>query len=340
MSHHLRAEKTCLNCNAEVHGRYCHVCGQENVEPRESAWHMVKHFFEDITHFDGKFFSSMKYLLLKPGYLAREYMHGKRTSYLHPIRMYLFTSAIFFIIVSSGLKPHGHESPTVRYARDTIEQNYHDDGLMMYSISLPATNEHVSGFHFPHQYAVNGAHAYDSLEHAAPPGERDGPVKRYFARRTAAAAKAYHADPNDFYERLSERFIHSFSKIFFLSLPLFALLLQLLYIRRKEYYFVAHAVFSLHYYCVVFIFAMFWYLSVHFLDTEHNEILWTIAATVTGATVAGIYLYLLVAMHRFYKRPWYKTGFKFIVQSVFFTVIIIALTIILYLNSMLSLAEA
>jgi hypothetical protein len=96
-----RAQKVCLNCSTEIIGRYCHACGQENVEPRESLWHLVTHYAYDITHFDGKFFSTLKYLLIRPGYLPGEYLKGKRASYLHPIRMYVFTSAIFFLIVFS-----------------------------------------------------------------------------------------------------------------------------------------------------------------------------------------------------------------------------------------------
>lgn len=94
-----RKERNCLNCQTTVIGRYCHVCGQENLEPKESVWHLVQHFFNDITHFDGKFFATVKYLLRKPGFLSAEYVAGRRASYLNPIRMYVFTSAIFFLIL-------------------------------------------------------------------------------------------------------------------------------------------------------------------------------------------------------------------------------------------------
>ncbi len=93
-----REEKVCLNCGTGLTGRYCPVCGQENTEPKETVWTLVSHFFNDITHFDGKFFSTVKYLLTKPGFLSSEYLKGRRASYLHPIRMYVFTSAFFFII--------------------------------------------------------------------------------------------------------------------------------------------------------------------------------------------------------------------------------------------------
>src|SRR5688500_12793533 len=81
-----------------VVGRFCHVCGQENTEPKETFWHMITHFFYDITHFDGSFFVTVKDLLFKPGFLSREYMLGRRKKYLHPVRMYVFTSAVFFLV--------------------------------------------------------------------------------------------------------------------------------------------------------------------------------------------------------------------------------------------------
>ena len=99
MSHiQQRKEKDCLNCGTNVIGKYCHNCGQENIEPKESAWQLISHFINDVTHFDGKFFSTLKDLLFKPGFLSTEYMKGRRASYLNPVRMYLFTSFIFFLI--------------------------------------------------------------------------------------------------------------------------------------------------------------------------------------------------------------------------------------------------
>ena len=93
-----RKEKNCLNCGATVLGRFCQVCGQENVVPKESFWKLVIHFFYDITHFDSNFFYTLKYLLFKPGFLSKEYLNGRRARYLNPVKMYVFTSAIFFLI--------------------------------------------------------------------------------------------------------------------------------------------------------------------------------------------------------------------------------------------------
>lgn len=106
---HERDEKVCLNCNAVIHGRFCQVCGQENINPKESFGHLTYHFVADIFHYDGKFFRTLKYLLLKPGYLAKEHLRGKRSDYLHPIRLYVFVSAFFFLILFGFYTKHTTE---------------------------------------------------------------------------------------------------------------------------------------------------------------------------------------------------------------------------------------
>jgi hypothetical protein len=120
-----RHEKICLNCNAELHGRYCHVCGQENIEPKETVWSLISHFFYDITHFDGKFFSTSKFLITRPGFLPKEYIEGRRARYLHPIRMYVFTSALFFLCFFSMF----HFNYLDRHDDDDNEKN--DTGLVI-----------------------------------------------------------------------------------------------------------------------------------------------------------------------------------------------------------------
>jgi len=62
-------EKNCLNCETTVIGKYWHNCGQETIKPEESVWHFNAHFFNDVTHFDDKYFTMLKDLLLKQGFL-------------------------------------------------------------------------------------------------------------------------------------------------------------------------------------------------------------------------------------------------------------------------------
>ncbi|WP_298738843.1 DUF3667 domain-containing protein [uncultured Chitinophaga sp.] len=94
----LRQDKHCLNCGTEVPERYCTHCGQENAVPHESFGHLVKHFVGDVLHYDSQFLTTLKYLLFRPGRLTKEYMAGKRVSYVNPIKLYIFISFMFFLV--------------------------------------------------------------------------------------------------------------------------------------------------------------------------------------------------------------------------------------------------
>lgn len=132
-----------MNCNAVVAGRYCQVCGQENIAPKESAWHLITHFFYDITHFDGRFFSTVKYLLLKPGFLTAEYTRGRRMSYLHPVRMYVFTSAFFFLLYFSFINEHaGHTNEQISSLNEQLVLK-EDQAKRLYLLKVANTKDTV-----------------------------------------------------------------------------------------------------------------------------------------------------------------------------------------------------
>jgi len=65
---------------------------------------MMVHAVADYFHFEHKFFGTIKPLVFKPGKLTVEYVAGKRASFLHPIKLYIFISIVFFIVIFSGNK--------------------------------------------------------------------------------------------------------------------------------------------------------------------------------------------------------------------------------------------
>ncbi|MBS1687356.1 MAG: DUF3667 domain-containing protein [Bacteroidetes bacterium] len=61
----------------------------------------------------------------------------------------------------------------------------------------------------------------------------------------------------EFVKAFTEKIVHTFPKIFFLMIPFTALLLKLLFIRRRDIYFVDHIIFSLHYHSFYFLAGLF-----------------------------------------------------------------------------------
>ena len=100
-----RSETNCLNCGAEVTGKFCPQCGQENVDSHENFFHLVGHYTADFFHFESKIPRSVILLLTKPGFLTKEYWQGRRIRYIHPLRLFLFVSVLF---VASAAFYHQH----------------------------------------------------------------------------------------------------------------------------------------------------------------------------------------------------------------------------------------
>ena len=87
--------KLCKNCNYELVGLYCSECGQKNIESFTFS-KLVKDFFDNIFSLDSRLFQTLKFLIIRPGFLTNEYWSGKRITYFPPFRLYLFTSIIHF----------------------------------------------------------------------------------------------------------------------------------------------------------------------------------------------------------------------------------------------------
>jgi len=378
-----REEKVCLNCGTALSGRYCPNCGQENTEPKETVWTLVSHFFNDITHFDGKFFSTGKYLLARPGFLSSEYIKGRRASYLHPIRMYVFTSAFFFIIFFSLFNPAeitekkdsreqlkeltdasnslsktlavkndaDLNDPDLRAAilrsRENIdahaavlkknaEEEARLDSIKQQQLKAKADTAKKyapadrSGLKIKEYDPKDNKNfkltsinvfytlpAYDSVQQALPEKKRDDWLKRAMTRKSILLREKYGDNNKEAMALFMEKYMHTLPQALFVSLPVFAFLLLLLYARR-DFYYADHAIFSIHVYCASLI-VLLVYFSVDKLQIAAD---WQWLSVVKFIIVLAILFYLYKAMRKFYKQNRVKTIFKFILLNMFSLVVV------------------
>jgi hypothetical protein len=97
-------ESACLNCGTALIGAHCHACGQvAHVHKTLGA------FFHDLLHgvfhFEGKIWRTLPMLAWRPGRLTREYIDGRRASYVSPVALFLFTVFLLFAVLTQIL-PH------------------------------------------------------------------------------------------------------------------------------------------------------------------------------------------------------------------------------------------
>lgn len=92
-SHH------CDDCGAEVTGRFCANCGQ-TAHTHRTLLHLGEEILHGVMHFDSRIWRTLPLLVVDPGRLTREWVAGKRTRYVSPLAMYLFTLFVMFMILS------------------------------------------------------------------------------------------------------------------------------------------------------------------------------------------------------------------------------------------------
>ncbi|HEU4471540.1 MAG TPA: DUF3667 domain-containing protein [Flavisolibacter sp.] len=341
-----RKEKDCLNCGVTVAGRYCQVCGQENIIARQNVWGLTKHFVYDIFHFDGKFFDTLKTLCFRPGLIPREYITGKRQRYLDPIRMYLFTSAIFFLFFFKLANPVKINATTTTMGKgerlDYASRLYGNSGDSLadrklrflldssYRIVLrqpePASNDtsflvQLRG----RDYLMVAARRTGDTFYIAP---ATGWLNQRATERWRAYKASFGDDSQALFKDLANNFLHKLPYIFFISLPFFALILKLLYIRRKQFFFSDHAVFTLYSYIFAFIVS----LIAIFVDSLDGLLNWKAFDVLAAILFLVPIFYLLIAMKRFYVQGWGKTVAKFLllnVASFFLLMLLMAIFVLL-----------
>jgi hypothetical protein len=396
--YHERSEKNCLNCGTLVEGRYCQNCGQENIEPKESFLGLLTHFIYDITHFDGKFFSTLKWLVARPGFLSKEFISGRRNSYLHPIRMYVFTSAFFFLVFftlfnAGNIVKTNEEEPSLKRAQlvaarenlaassettndsiarvvskklaadidkeiGTIDSQF-KAAVMIDSIKKSAagkTQKNVKdslegkGLKFRHtpigeeagnafikidssdkedfttgDFDYTSVLAYQRMQQALPKDKRDGWLKKTFNTRLIALLEQNKEKKQYEYLRaFVENLLHSFPKMLFVSLPIFALLLQLLYRSRKDLLYSDHAIFAIHLYCATFIFLLTWFGIGELYNLSH----WGIIRLISVLMILLIFFYEYKGMRYFYNQGRGKTIVKFIILNIMSLLVMIFLLIV------------
>ncbi|MEM8488840.1 MAG: DUF3667 domain-containing protein [Bacteroidota bacterium] len=63
-----------------------------------STWNFLKLSFGSLTNLDGKVFRSFWFLLIRPGYLPRVYLDGRRQPYMRPIQLFLIANLVYFLV--------------------------------------------------------------------------------------------------------------------------------------------------------------------------------------------------------------------------------------------------
>ncbi len=315
----------CTNCHRPIEkgNDFCSHCGQKKDIYKKELGQLFNQFFGSIFNWDSKvFLTPLK--LLKPGFLTQEYFKGRRSRYTLPGKLLLFLLLGYFSIImihySSNLNNLDiqDESKNAVAVEKFINKNKskilvkmspHNTDSLILSDSL--THAYFDSLHTfvtkkTNNSRINVSFNGDSLaiskhdlytlttKELLDKHKVEGFINRIFYRNLIENIK----NPSAFLNTIMSRVPWGV----LLSLPLLAIVLLILYIRKKRYY-VEHVVFLIH--CFSFIFLMSTLFLIFGLFTQING--WILGTPfILGA------IYILFAMKNYYKDSNFKLLLKYI----------------------------
>ena len=235
----------CANCGAPLVGPWCAQCGQKATHRIASLRRIIIETLEDQLQLDAALPRTISALFAHPGRLTREYIAGRIMRYIPPIRLYIASSVLFFLVFalmpeSGVLKFNASSSPAPAGARRAPV-----GALRTETAPAPAVSEPSQGGGLTIDTV-----AAKALRQGAP--GLPGPIA-VLMKRLGTQIDRLKVMPADQRSRLmADRLAQTMPKVIFLMLPIFAALLELLYIRRHRLY-VEHFVFALHVHSLAFL---------------------------------------------------------------------------------------
>jgi hypothetical protein len=258
---------------------------------------MATDLLEELFNLDTRLLRTLRRLLLQPGRLTLEYVAGRRAGYVPPLRLFIFSSFILFLLLgilsTQAVTIEGSASGAldslvteeVRQAPPTSEGNAEANSEARVDV---VSNDPIQMSEEVTQAMATKA---DSLRTVT---TLRGQLHYALLRGLLRADRS----PQLFMQQLIGRL----SGLAFLLVPAFALLLKGLYVRSGRLY-MEHLIFALHAHVVFFL--MLIVIVVIALLGAGNSL-----GYVQGALFWGAGLHFFLALRRTYQQGWIKTFLK------------------------------
>ena len=295
----------CDNCHTRLQGDFCHQCGQEKKTYIRNVTGVVTEFFGEFSNWDTRVWRTLLPLWFVPGHLSRRYVAGHRVPYVPPLRLYLFTSIIAFLLFAKLLP-----APSVQVASP-------ESVALSQAITEEVTaNLAAQGIEVP--AGVGNSRAEIPLLSEALNQQFNQKLDELIANPKLAINKFFSLAP----------------QMMFLLLPLFALLLKLLYLRSTRFY-TEHLIVALHSHSFILQMSVC-YIGLLLLA---EQISWGWLASslnwLAMALLCWIPLYLLLCQKFYYQQSWGKTLLKFWLTSALYSILFMSAIIGLIILSIL-----
>lgn len=303
----------CRNCGATLTGPYCASCGQQDIDPRPTFGHLLHEATASLFHADSRLWRTMGVLLLRPGRLAQRYVAGQRARFLPPIRLYLATSLLFFMLLSlNGGTPVTVDPVSVSDSHPSAlsEAPAVDDSEGLQRIQIPAdVRPRIDAARRQVQAAMESKESADDATVEADLSEMletcdigySGLLEDFFRPRIKAACEQARVDHG---QVLLSRFRSYLPTAMFLAMPFFALFMKLWFWRPVRYY-MEHLLFQLFNHSAFFIVGSLGQTGAMLLPARWSDWL-------DGGVLVYLFVYAYQSLRTYYQQGRWMTVFKFV----------------------------
>lgn len=95
-----RHHAACCNCGDPLAGRYCARCGQRDLDLDRPLGELLADWLGAVVAFDSRLLRTLGPLLMRPGFLTREFLAGRRVRYVDPVKLYLAISLVATLLAT------------------------------------------------------------------------------------------------------------------------------------------------------------------------------------------------------------------------------------------------
>src|SRR5256886_12916211 len=322
----------CENCGAQLQGHWCAQCGQPAIDYRRSFRHVIADLLDEFLNWDSKFFATIGLLLVRPWRLTNEFLAGHRVRYVHPLRLYLLASILFFFAVNYGarglhLEPgklgpkdraeleadlkKGDLPPAVREELETLLREPTTPTAPSPSTNSSSPPPAPGTDKQRHEYGKIGERPFVAFDQA----KSTTPFERWIEARAKEKMGEHGTKMGLFIATL-------FSNLPYMMLcciPLFAFVLKILYIRRHIFY-IDHLVYALH----IHTFAYTGVMLIVLATIGPNQMA---PGTITGWIIALLWIAFVVqiflSIRRVYRQGWFISIFKFLFGGFAYLIVLV-----------------
>jgi hypothetical protein len=333
----------CLNCGTELKGPFCYYCGQPDRNFMRFFPALLRDLMEDLLDLDSRFMRTLKPLLFKPGRLTSDFMNGRRFRYAPPMRLYIFSSIVFFLLAallsSNFISVNDTEGGSSIVQITTENSDDQLEALGEVLDKLPLDEQKQAEIEEIIAESEDGAVIIDTNEFSFndEPWDREtnpvdiGWLPDWLNERindeienSPQKAKLIDENPN----LIVDKVFDILPATMFVLLPVVALIFKFWYLFAKRYY-IEHLIFSLHNHSFIFV-----SLVVILLTGLGGDLLgaqgYTTAVTATEWLNIGIYIwipvYLLISLRVVYQQGWLLTVGKFFVIGISYVTLLALVT--------------